>query len=69
VGLPHSDSCGSTLVDNSPHTIVAFHVLLRLLAPRYPPYALCSLTYIGSFVFLSLDYPFNTGLLSRATHY
>ena len=47
-GLPHSDSRGSTPVGNSPRTIVASHVLLRLLAPRYPPKALCSLTYIGS---------------------
>ena len=47
VGFPHSESRGSKLVDSSPRRIVAFHVLLRLLVPRYPPYALCSLTYIG----------------------
>ena len=48
VGFPHSDTHGSSLVDSSPWLIAVFRVLLRLLAPRYPPYALCSLTYIGS---------------------
>ena len=36
VGLLHSDSSGSTPADGSPDTIVVNHVLLRLLAPRYP---------------------------------
>ena len=48
VGFPHSETRGSSLVDSSPRLIAVFRVLLRLLAPRYPPYALCSLTYIGS---------------------
>ena len=47
MGFPHSDTHGSSLVDSSPWLIAVFRVLLRLLAPRYPPYALCSLTYIG----------------------
>lgn len=45
-GLPHSETCGSTLVGNYSHTIAASRVLLRLLAPRYPPKALCNLTYL-----------------------
>ena len=45
VRFPHSDSCGSTPVSGSSQIIVAFHVLLRLLAPRYPSCALSSLTY------------------------
>ena len=28
-----------------PQLFAAYHVLLRLLVPRYPPYALCSLTF------------------------
>ena len=46
-GFPHSDSRGSTSVGDSSRTIVASHVLLRLLAPRYPPKALCSLTTLA----------------------
>ena len=43
-GFPHSDICGSTDICSSPQLFAAYHVLLRLLVPRYPPYALCSLT-------------------------
>ena len=43
-GLPHSEIPGSKLVCSSPRLIAACHVLLRLLAPRHPPYALSSLT-------------------------
>jgi hypothetical protein len=45
-GFPHSDTSGSTLARSSPKHFVACHVLLRLLAPRHPPHALSSLTYI-----------------------
>ena len=38
--LPHSDIPGSTPAGGSPRLIAAYHVLLRLLAPRHPPYAL-----------------------------
>ena len=44
-GLPHSDIHGSKPACGSPWLFAAFHVLLRLLAPRHPPYALSSLTY------------------------
>ena len=47
-GFPHSDISGSTLVCSSPKLIAACHVLHRLLAPRHPPYALSSLTTLGS---------------------
>ena len=43
-GLPHSEIPGSKVVCTSPRLIAAYHVLHRLLVPRHPPYALCSLT-------------------------
>ena len=42
-GFPHSDTPGSTLVGSSPRLFAAYYVLHRPLAPRHPPYALCSL--------------------------
>ncbi len=45
-GFPHSDISGSTLARNSPKHFAACHVLRRLLAPRHPPHALSSLTYV-----------------------
>ena len=45
VEFPHSDIHGSLNICFSPWLFAAYHVLLRLLVPRYPPYALCSLTY------------------------
>ena len=47
-GLPHSEISGSTPVCGSPKLIAAYRVLHRLLAPRHPPYALSSLTTLGS---------------------
>ena len=44
-GFPHSDIPGSQPVCGSPRLFAAYHVLLRLLVPRHPPCALCSLTY------------------------
>src|SRR5690606_22910965 len=44
-GFPHSDIPGSTPAYGSPRRIVVRHVLHRLLAPRHPPCALCSLTF------------------------
>ncbi len=41
--FPHSDIRGSTLICSSPRLFAAYHVLLRLLMPRHPPYALISL--------------------------
>ena len=44
VGLPHSGISGSRPARGSPERIVVRHALLRLLAPRHPPVAHCSLT-------------------------
>ena len=41
-GLPHSDIPGSKPVCGSPGLFAAYHVLLRLLKPRHPPFALIS---------------------------
>src|SRR6266566_6916642 len=43
-GFPHSDTSGSKSARDSPEIFAACHVLLRLLAPRHPLRALCSLT-------------------------
>ena len=43
-GFPHSDICGSRDICSSPQLIAAYHVFLRLLVPRHPPYALSCLT-------------------------
>ena len=55
-GFPHSDIHGSMLVCSSPWLFAAYHVFLRLLVPRHPPYALISLIIfrIGSFRYDSL---------------
>ena len=42
--LPHSEIPGSKLAYSSPRLIAVNHVLLRLLMPRHPPYALIILT-------------------------
>ena len=50
-GLPHSDIPGSMLAYSSPRLLSVNHVLLRLLMPRHPPYALIILTcFITQFV-------------------
>jgi hypothetical protein len=43
-GFPHSDIHGSKLESSSPWLFAGFRVLHRLLVPRHPPCALCSLT-------------------------
>src|ERR1700754_617429 len=43
MGLPHSEMHGSKRICRYPCLIAACHVLLRLLAPRHPSCALCSL--------------------------
>ena len=48
-GFPHSDIHGSILACSSPWLFAAYRVLLRLLAPRHPPYALSSLTFSTKF--------------------
>ena len=44
VGLPHSGIHGSKPAYDSPWHFAVNRALLRLLAPRHPPYALSSLT-------------------------
>ena len=46
-GFPHSDIHGSILACSSPWLFAAYRVLLRLLAPRHPPYALSYLTSLS----------------------
>ena len=43
-GFPHSEICGSKVTCTSPQLIAAYRVLLRLIGPRHPPYALTYLT-------------------------
>ena len=43
VGFPIQRSTDHSLVDGSPWLIAATRVFRRLLKPRHPPYALCSL--------------------------
>ena len=42
--FPHSEICGSIDICSSPQLFAAYHVFLRLLVPRHPPYALSCLT-------------------------
>ena len=42
--FPHSDIFGSRDICSSPKLFAAYHVFLRLLVPRHPPYALFCLT-------------------------
>ena len=44
-GFPHSGTPGSTPACRSPGNFAACRALLRLLAPRHPPYALSFLTF------------------------
>ena len=50
-GLPHSDIPGSWDICSSPGLFAACHVLLRLAAPRHPPWTLFSLDHIALLVF------------------
>ena len=43
-GFPHSEIHGSMDICSLPWLIAAYHVFLRLLVPRHPPYALLYLT-------------------------
>ena len=49
VGFPHSDIRGSMDICSSPRLFAAYHVLLRLLVPRHPPYALLRLIFVVLF--------------------
>ena len=44
-GFPHSEISGSKVVCTYPKLIAAYHVLLRLLEPRHPPFALAFFFY------------------------
>src|SRR3990167_4132227 len=57
-GFPHSDTAGSKLLDSSPASFVVWHVLHRLVHPRYPPTALIQLDLKTSILFT----------FQRATH-
>jgi hypothetical protein len=50
IRLSHSEISGLMFVCNYPELIAAYHVLLRLLVPRHPPYALIRFKYCISFV-------------------
>ena len=61
--FPHSDICGSMLICSSPQLFAAYHVLLRRLMPRHPPYALISLIVSQSYNFrISLLVSFLTNI-------
>ena len=45
-GLPHSDTRGSRDIGSSPRLFAADRVLLRLTAPRHPPWTLIRLTIL-----------------------
>ena len=62
-GFPHSDICGSTRICQSPQLFAAYHVFLRLLVPRHPPYALFCLT---SYMFSSVRTCGLVALLSQS---
>ena len=50
-GLPHSGTPGSSPACGSPRHFAANRALLRLLAPRHPPYALLYLTFVDCVIF------------------
>ena len=45
-GFPHSEISGSWAICASPELFAAYRVLHRLLVPRHPPCALCSLIFV-----------------------
>src|SRR6266481_2852023 len=56
VGFPIRTSPDQSLVSGSPTLFAATHVLLRLLSPRHPSCALCSLVISLSSIATSLLY-------------
>ena len=61
-GFPIRKSPDQGLFSGSPRLIAAFYVLLRLLTPRHPPYALSSLTTIilsARILILSVLFPYS----------
>ena len=63
-GFPIQKSPDQSLFSNSPKLIAAYHVFHRLLTPRHPPSALCSLA--TTYFYLSLIQ--QTALLETAGH-
>ena len=55
--LPHSEMSGSKVVCTYPNLIAAYHVLLRLLEPRHPPFALSFFFYVKLLVLINLGSP------------
>ena len=49
-GFPHSDISGSLITSISPKLFAGSRVLLRLLVPRHPPYALNNFSYLFYFL-------------------
>ncbi len=54
MGFPIQTSPGQSLFSSSPKLFAAFHVFLRLLTPRHPPFALYSLA-TNFFLFFVLE--------------
>jgi hypothetical protein len=65
--LSHSEIFGLSLVCSYPKLIAAYHVLLRLLLPRHPPYALIRFKYCLNCV--STQYIFTTSVSHIAVCY
>ena len=59
-GLSHSEIFGLSLVCSYPKLIAAYHVLLRLLVPRHPPYALIRFKCCVYFIVVLTDNLFLT---------
>ena len=57
-GFPHSDTHGSIDICSSPWLFAAYRVLLRLLVPRHPPFALFFLIFLGLILSYLLLYSF-----------
>ena len=54
--LSHSEIFGLMLVCSYPKLIAAYHVLLRLLVPRHPPYALIRFKYCIKIIGLATNF-------------
>ncbi len=63
-GFPHSDIFGSKPACGSPKLFAVDRVLLRLLAPRHPPYALIILTFFSFLLGLRNKASFDTSTFS-----
>ena len=57
-GFPHSDISGSLITSISPKLFAGSRVLLLLLVPRHPPYALNNFSYFVCFLGFYLFFSF-----------